>query len=211
MISDYGRVWLNDDTFHSYYLSHDDGGNMRTAERKFLLMNLLKLIDDVPGDTAECGVWMGASSYLICEYIASRRSADRRHHAFDSFAGLPRPARIDGSYWHEGDLRTSESVARRHLAAFPFADFHVGWIPDTFVGLDQLRFAFVHIDVDLYKPTLDSLTYFYPRMNPGGILLFDDYAFVTCPGAMRACEEFMADKMERIVHCPTGQGFVVKR
>ena len=35
--------------------------------------------------------------------------------------------------------------------------------------------AFVHIDVDQYQSTYDSLAYFYPRMSAGGVIVNDDY------------------------------------
>jgi len=35
-------------------------------------------------------------------------------------------------------------------------------------------FLFVHVDVDLYEPTRDSIAFFYPRMNLGAVSLCDD-------------------------------------
>jgi hypothetical protein len=61
----------------------------------------------------------------------------------------------------------------------------------------------------LYQPTLDSVVFFYPRMNRGGLMLFDDYGFATCPGARRAIDEFFTDKPEPIIDLPTGQAFVL--
>ena len=75
--------------------------------------------------------------------------------------------------------------------------------------MEHERFSFVHLDVDLYQPTMDSLEFFYGRMNPCSIILCDDYGFVTCPGAKKAMDSFFADKPEEIVSLPTGQGFVV--
>lgn len=72
-------------------------------------------------------------------------------------------------------------------------------------------FCFVHIDVDLYQPTYDSLAFFYERTSSGGIILCDDYGFITCPGAKAAMDSFFLNKLERIVCLPTGQGFVVKK
>jgi hypothetical protein len=61
----------------------------------------------------------------------------------------------------------------------------------------------------LYQPTFASVSFFYPRMNSGGLMLFDDYGFATCPGARRAIDEFFADKPEPIIDLPTGQAFVL--
>ena len=37
--------------------------------------------------------------------------------------------------------------------------------------------AVLRIDVDLYAPTYDSLHYLYPRLQRGGVVLFDDVVF----------------------------------
>ncbi|HXF53348.1 MAG TPA: TylF/MycF/NovP-related O-methyltransferase [Hyphomicrobiaceae bacterium] len=71
-------------------------------------------------------------------------------------------------------------------------------------------FAVVHIDVDLYQPTRDSLAFFYSRMSPGGFIVCDDYGSALCPGAKRACDEFMADKPEKIIRLTSGQCLIVR-
>jgi hypothetical protein len=85
-----------------------------------------------------------------------------------------------------------------------------GWIPDRFPEVDDRCFSFVHIDVDLYQPTLDSLEFFYPRLSTGGIIVLDDYGFGTCPGATAAVDSFMRDKAEPIVNLSAGGAFLMK-
>jgi hypothetical protein len=75
----------------------------------------------------------------------------------------------------------------------------------------ELTFSFVHIDVDMYEPTRDSIAFFYERTATGGVIICDDYGFSTCPGATRAIEEFMANQPEPIVRAPTGQAIIFKR
>jgi len=41
-------------------------------------------------------------------------------------------------------------------------------------------------------------------------MLFDDYGFVTCPGATRAIDEFTAEHPDPLVHVPTAQAFLIK-
>ncbi len=72
------------------------------------------------------------------------------------------------------------------------------------------RFAFVHIDVDLHEPTMDSVEFFYPRLAPGGILLCDDYAIGTCVGATEAIDDFFDDKPEKMIALDAGGGFMIK-
>jgi hypothetical protein len=89
-------------------------------------------------------------------------------------------------------------------------DIRCGWIPETFSGLEDNRYAFAHLDVDLYQSTLDCCKYFYSRLVPGGILLFDEYAFAPSRGEKDAVDEFFADKPESPITLPTGQAMVLK-
>src|SRR5439155_2143547 len=58
--------WWNESAFNAYLRRFDELDGMNT-DRRWMLYQLLRLIADVPGDTAECGVYTGASSYLICK------------------------------------------------------------------------------------------------------------------------------------------------
>ncbi len=206
--SEYGRSFLDDHDFQALYHKLEPA-NTRSLDRKFTLVELMKLTASVAGDTAECGVFRGASSYLICRENR-RRGQGQVHHVFDSFEGLSVPGQHDGASWESGNMSAGLEVVRRTLSEFEHVEYHPGWIPKRFAEVEQRRFAFVHIDVDLYQPTLDSVTFFYPRLSPGGILLCDDYGFRSCPGARRALDEFFAETEEKVVHLPTGQGFVQK-
>jgi len=215
-LSDYGRMYLYDKAFIKRFEKVETLPGKKIPEdyyhsldRKYMLDQLLKLVDKVPGNTAECGVYRGASSFFICERT---KAQGRRHRVFDSFEGLPSIDAVDGSYFRRGAFSVSESVPRQTLADFDFVTFHKGWIPDCFQDIGEERFAFVHIDVDLYKPTLGSLRFFYSRMETGGVILCDDSGLaMSCPGARKAMDEFFADKDEPIIEVPTGQSFVIKR
>jgi hypothetical protein len=47
-----------------------------------------RLVRDVSGDTAECGVFNGAGSNIICKVTQEDGLHHRTHHIFDSFEGL---------------------------------------------------------------------------------------------------------------------------
>ena len=42
-----------------------------------------------------------------------------------------------------------------------FVKIYKGWIPDRFEEVKDKNFSFVHLDVDLYEPTYESLNYFF--------------------------------------------------
>jgi hypothetical protein len=179
------------------------------AHRRFALQQLLRLTSNVPGDTAECGVYKGCGSYIILD-SNKESSFDRVHHVFDSFEGLSNPSGKDGEYWTANDLSIEEDFVRKNLIKFKNVEFYKGWIPNRFDEVRERNFSFVHVDVDLYEPTLDSIRFFYERINTGGLFVCDDYGFLTCPGATAAIDEFLISKQEKMVSLPGGGGFFIK-
>lgn len=203
--------WIQDLSFTDYL----DSFNVRyelNSGRYWNLAQFLKLTAEVPGDTAECGCYTGASSYLICKDNRAS-SFTRRHHIFDSFEGLSQPVAKDGEHWEEGALSFSEQGLKDNLHSLGDDIFSVykGWIPERFDEVADKTFSFVHVDVDLYEPTRDSLAFFYPRLNKGGILLCDDYGSSLCPGATKAMEEYILDKVEPLISLASGGSFVIKK
>jgi len=201
-------AWWNDAQFNAYLKRFNELDGLNSG-RRWMVAELTRLTAGVPGDTAECGVFQGAGSYLIAS-AGAQHGHERTHHVFDSFEGLSTPTGIDGAFWRKGSLACGLDVVRANLQMFKHVSLHKGWIPDTFGDVSRSTFAFVHIDVDLYQPTRDSIAFFYERMNAGGIILCDDYGFTTCPGATKAVDEFLADKSEKMIALPTGGGFLIK-
>lgn len=201
-------AWFQDPTLNDV-LSRFDESEGFNAHRRFALQQLLRLTSKIPGDTAECGVYQGCGSYIILQ-ANQRSSRGRIHHIFDSFEGLSTPSSKDGVYWSVNDLSAKESVVRENLRDFRDVKFYKGWIPSRFNDVGGNAFSFVHVDVDLYEPTRESIGFFYDRLSTGGIFVCDDYGFLTCPGATAAIEEFLLSKPEKMVSLPGGGGFFIK-
>lgn len=202
--------WWEDHMFNEYLLRFNELKGMNT-DRRWMLSQLIRLVEDIPGDTVECGVYKGAGSYIICRANSLNKLFCRMHHLFDSFEGLSKPQKNDGVYWTEGDLSSPLDILKKNLSEFnKKISIHQGWIPQRFEDVKEKKFCFVHIDVDLYAPTLDSMMFFYPRMNEGGIIVCDDYGCTTCPGATKAIDDFLKDKKEKIIVLSGGGGFFVK-
>ena len=86
-----------------------------------------------------------------------------------------------------------------------------GWIPKVFESLDENnKYKFVHIDVDLYQPTFDSLNYIYDKVVKGGIIITDDYRSPSFPGNQKAWEKYFNSKNIRSLSLPSGQAVVIK-
>ncbi len=202
--------WWDDSFFNEYLIRFSELEGMNT-DRRWMLYQLMRLIEDIPGDTAECGVYEGAGSYLICKINSLNRSFCRTHYLFDSFEGLSKPHESDGVYWTEGDLYSPLEILKKNLSEFSEnIEIYEGWIPQRFKDVEEKKFCFVHIDVDLYAPTLDSMIFFYQRMNEGGIIICDDYGYTTCPGATKAIDNFLEEKQEKMISLSGGGGFLIK-
>lgn len=187
----------------------------RALDRRFMVVQLAESVRSLPGSSAECGAFRGVGSALICRALEGTYGPDDAHFAFDAFEGLPEPVEADraetGQWWSEGDLKTDRERVERLLAPFPHARIEVGWIPERFPEVGDRRFRMVHIDVDLYEPTRDSIEFFFPRLVAGGVLLLDDHGVVSCPGARKAAVEYFAKSGDPIIELPTGQAIVWKR
>jgi O-methyltransferase len=145
----------------------------------------------VPGEIAEVGVYRGGSARLMCEVCGNRSL-----YLFDTFEGLPSTDQLD-SRFGAGQYAASFEKVRSYLAKFPNVHIYKGLFPATSDPIVDKRFSFVHLDVDLYQPTRDSLQFFYPRVHPGGMFLIHDYLWAE--GVREAVQEFFATRPEPIL------------
>jgi O-methyltransferase len=176
-------------------------------ERCWTIWQSLSQSLHVAGDVMEAGVFQGGTARLIREAIGSR--TDKNFYLFDSFEGMKKVSQVDRH--SEGDFAdTSVEGVRAVVGSEPFIHYKKGWVPDSFIGLEDRQFCFAHIDLDLYQGVLDCLAFVYPRLSSGGSIVFDDYGFASCPGARRAVDEFFADKPERPLALKTAQALVTK-
>jgi hypothetical protein len=161
------------------------------------------------GDFAEFGVFRGGTA-LLASNVLKDSGSSRTLHLFDSFAGMPDTTH--GEAYEKGYFSdTSETAVRKLIAPSGQAtEFHVGYIPDTFKGCEIPRIAFAHVDVDLSQAVLDSVAFVYPKLVPGGVIVFDDYGFPSCSLAREATDAAFSKRREKPVYLPTGQALVIK-
>ena len=208
-LGDDNKLWRQDKDFLSKH-PRLSPRHPFSEERKFTLREFVRHTDGLKGDMAECGSYTGASAYFMAE-----AAPQTPMFLFDSFEGLSLPGAEDSAengirYWKAGDMCSPEEILHQNLAEFDNIHVMKGWIPERFPEVSNHLFRLVHIDVDLYEPTLESLRFFYPRLEAGGVIVLDDYGFTTCPGAYKATNKFMSDKPEYVLHLPTGQGVIIR-
>jgi O-methyltransferase len=163
--------------------------------------------EQIPGDFAEVGVYRGATSRFLLQ-----AAPERTLYLFDTFQGFARQDREPENADDERFTDTSEAAVRAALGDARNAVLRPGYFPDTTSGLEDLRFAFVLLDLDVYAPTAAGLAFFYPRLTRGGYLFVHD---VNNPESNWACRralnEYLADKPERAIELPDKWGSAVFR
>ncbi|MBM3526204.1 MAG: hypothetical protein FJX57_24910 [Alphaproteobacteria bacterium] len=179
------------------------------------------------GPRIELGVLRGFSALLMAEIGRLHRPGytGQDLHLVDSFQGLSQPTSRDAIgeragpgqakelvFAHAaGHFAVAESEVRKALAEFPEIAIHAGWVPEILAALPESRWAFVHIDLDLYEPMRGALEYFVPRLVPGGILVNDDYDSPIFPGAGRAWDEYLGSRGLPFIALDTGQAVHIGR
>lgn len=180
-----------------------------SVDRCYVLYTLLKQSLALEGDVVECGVYRGGTAAMMARVIGESGLA-KKLYLFDTFGGMPETDAARD--WHqEGDFSdTSLDEVKAFVNAPGIAEFRQGFIPETFAGLDALKIAFAHIDVDIYRSIINSVEFIWPRLASGGFIVFDDYGFDTCPGARQAVDDFFAPLPVEPLCLPTGQAVVFK-
>lgn len=210
------------ETPNEYHKIYEDGlrqtqmkDNPARRLRYFTISQAIRNTLQVPGDAVEAGCYRGLSAWLAATAL-QRHGRELTFHICDSFAGLSEPQAADAPVYESKKtgghkFACDEAQVRENLSVFNFIEYHKGWIPSQFGTLQDCRFCYAHIDVDLYEPTRDSIEFIWPRVNRGGIILFDDYGTTKFPGARRAIDEFLATQDNHVFfEQPSGQALAVK-
>jgi O-methyltransferase len=176
--------------------------------RCWMLKSLLETLLPLDHDVAECGVNRGLSAYVLASYLRkSGFGGGAEFQLYDSFEGLP-PSDETINNVHTanpGLYATPYQHVASHLHEFPFVRIHPGWIPASLAPASDRTFSFVHLDLNIYEAYRDSLEFFWPRLAAPGLIVCDDYGFSGSRGAMRAVDEFGAQRGVKVVYLPTGQ------
>jgi predicted O-methyltransferase YrrM len=190
ILGEHNKIWRVDGEFSAEIRKLPS--NDRQLERLYVIEQMAKYCNNLKGDYAECGTYLGSSAFFLAKH------APQDVFLFDSWEGLSEPSNFDSDYWNKGDLNSNLDTAQENLKDFTNIQFFKGWIPTRFIEVAHRSFALVHIDVDIYQPTKDTLEFFWDRILPGGVIICDDYGFANCAGAKKAFDDFF-DSVSRVI------------
>jgi hypothetical protein len=204
---------------------------------KFLThIEVFRNVIDLPGCIVECGVYHGMSLLTFAKLVEVLCPGDtlKRVVGFDTFEGFPALVEQDGvadpkrgkvvGGWNCLDflpvLEKVTDISRRDsmIPRFKRVELVRGDVKETIPEYVErnpgLRIALLHLDLDLYEPTLAALTHLYPLVVSGGVVLLDEYAMDGFPGESAAFDEYFGDSRPRMTKFPyisTPGGYFIKK
>ena len=159
------------------------------------LINFIYLSRDIllaenPTSVVECGVYKGTSALLLADLFPKAKV-----HLFDTFESFDdRDLIVESNMGFETFDKMFEcsSDQEAHLKKLR-ANFiiHKGYFPKTIPrNFSNETFSLVHLDMDLYQPTLAAIEYFYPKLTVNGrIIVHDGISWQGIEKAVRVCQE----------------------
>lgn len=154
---------------------------------------------------AEGGVFQGEFAKEINACFPNNKL-----YLFDTFEGFDKRDTVAeeknqflGLDAHHLNITSEELV----LGKLPFRENAIirkGYFPDTTRGLESTKYFFVNLDFDLYKPILEGLRFFFPRMVDGGCILIHDYFNPGYPGVKQAVLDYQKENNFILYKFPIG-------
>lgn len=173
-------------------------------------LEIYKKIIDLPGDILEFGVYKGASMVRLLSFRNLLETEfSRKIIGFDIFGKFPDDLILESDknfvqrFEDAGGYGISKQELENHLNNKGFKNYSLveGNIIETIpTYLDEnpaLKISLLHIDVDVYEPTIEILEKLWDRLVIGGILMLDDYG--TVQGETKAVDEFFFNKKVQIL------------
>ncbi len=170
----------------------------------------------IPGDMVECGVAAGGSCMAIALTLLAGGDDSRTIWLYDTFDGMPEPGPHDvgrlgtpaiGTYkkrlvdgkstW----INVPLASVRQNMAltGYPAAQIRyvAGRVELTLRDNAPSAVSLLRCDTDWYESTKAELEVLWPRLSPGGVVLFDDY--YRWQGSRKAADDYFRDHGIRIL------------
>jgi O-methyltransferase len=142
----------------------------------------------IRGDIVICGVAHGGLAK-----VAMEASFLRTIWLYDLYDGGTLPGVLDGDDERRNAVEikstmvASEAQVKRYLGPDIRLKFVTGDVMKTIPETMPSKIALLYLDTDWYDTTAHELKHLYPLVEPGGVVIQDDYGFFI--GAKRAVDE----------------------
>ncbi len=195
---------LSPDNYWDYELGYWWFSDISRFGKVMSHAELYKKITDLPGSIAEFGVYKATS---LIRWLSLREifetASTRKVFGFDAFGTFPTKdltsVKSDLDFVKKFNESGGDGLSLEEtdslLKAKPFNNYELinGDVRDTvpkFLKKNSAeRFSLIHLDIDVYEPTVLVLNNLYERLVTGGLIVIDDYN--TVEGATIAVDEFI--------------------
>jgi Methyltransferase domain len=170
------------------------------------------------GDFVECGVNAGVVSSAIMEKLRWN-DVGRRYYLIDTFTGPvlsqfsqdeKQMLQVAELALQSGGYVTDMNRIRSNFAQWDNVQIVQGAVPVILETIDFGAVAFLHIDMNSALPTRAAFEFFWDRLSPGAVVLFDDYAYYGHTCLRDSIDDSARAREVQILSLPTGQGIIIR-
>ncbi|MDB4668950.1 TylF/MycF family methyltransferase [bacterium] len=181
-------------------------------------LELMKKTWNTYGAIVECGVFKGASLTRFAMYRSLFGTAlSKKIIGFDVFGEFPETKYNDDQKPRKEFINNAGncSISRTQLinilkdkgcsenVELVEGDVCVT-VPEYIGNNPGLKISLLHLDVDIFEPSVTIMEQLFPRLMPGGILIIDDYE--RFPGETKAVDDALEGtglKIQKFNYCST--------
>lgn len=172
------------------------------------------------GDFVECGVNKGFNSSAIMEYL-SWNSLGKSFYLLDTFNGMDErflteeevcqgKLEANQKILDEGGYERNVEAVKENFSQWQRVHIIQGSVPETLPQVEAIEVAYLHLDMNCAIPELAAAEFFWSRLVPGAVMLFDDYGYKGYDSQKDALDGFARSKGVPVLSLPTGQGIIIK-
>jgi hypothetical protein len=169
------------------------------------------------GDFVECGVHTGILAGSIMTWLDFGSMNDKKYYLLDTFEGIPveQISSLEASLIEQMNRKYPTGDATFLMAKSKFkkwsnAKIIRGKVPETLDQVESEKIAFLSIDMNVASAEIAAAEHFWPKLQPGGMILLDDYGWEAHIYQKLAFDEFAKANHINILSLPTGQGLIMK-
>ncbi|MFC2142984.1 TylF/MycF/NovP-related O-methyltransferase [Candidatus Aenigmatarchaeota archaeon] len=188
-INEFSPAWKDDEEFLELCKKMYDK-TLVSHHRLFFLYQFAKYANALSGNFAQIGIFKGGSAKMV----SLVKDKSKKFYLFDTFEGLPEPDPVTDKHDEahvKGEFAEPIENVKKLFEDDDSIELVKGVFPETGKIIENEKFSFVYIDVDVYKSNYETLEFFYDRMVPGGVIIFDDYEWKKTPGIKKSICDFL--------------------
>lgn len=193
---------LEDRNLYQYVYPFTQTSPERVQTLSYAVKYIVK--NQIEGAIVECGVWKGGSMMVVARTLMSLGEPTRELFLFDTFEGMsaPTPEDVDfegkpAQHYFKSNpnfnrIPLDEVKTNLQSTHYPQDKIHYvkGKVEDSLPRQAPQKIALLRLDTDWYQSTRHELIHLFPRVEPYGIVLIDDYGHFK--GAQQAVDEYLA-------------------